>query len=614
MHPRLLISLLTLVVPSLVALAAPEGVPVRKPAFDDEGRTLFPTRTKRMHTLVVPLQFSGTKFSGILYGARLNDMLNLKGYSESGAIGSAADYFDDCSSGAFRPTFDVAGIVSLPQTASYYAGTTGRQRVDEAIKYALDELEKTTDFARYDFDNDGVVDTITFVFAGHSDEEGEGGIPQFYGSLLSQNVSYNDKLIGDYSFISEFQPSTSLRPVRQGIGPFCRGLARALGLPEMAPPAGSVATNTPGQWSLMDSGYRNGNAWLPPMMSAYEQWMLRWLEFDEPAVDADGNWLVNQKFLLPAVGTPGRKALRIYSTPLNGGEKSEFFVFETRGTSRWDAALPEQGGVLVWRVNYDSRQWSLDYVNAYGQSRLVPLVSNPEENMYLWPGRRGYGWYISGVDAWLAPLSVATAFNPGFADVRYNTDTETASLVFNSDAVRPEITAAVLTSERIDFFDNDIRLSWEDAGPDCFYLLTVRRPDDMSKYLYLNDIQGYFTSGTTFDIRGISPDDWKLVWDASVTVVSGLPSLIDAEPFRFIPAESRLAAAVEDIEGDHCAAVRVENDRIIAPEGTRVFTPDGREVSTAAPGRGIRLIILPTPATGSAPSGRGSAPFKILIP
>ena len=75
------------------------------------------------HFLVILVQFSDTKFAS--EGTAQQDfynLLNQKGYSVNGAVGSARDFYYENSHGVFEPIFDVYGPVTLDNAMAYYGG------------------------------------------------------------------------------------------------------------------------------------------------------------------------------------------------------------------------------------------------------------------------------------------------------------------------------------------------------------------------------------------------------------------------------------------------------------------------------------------------------------
>ena len=148
-------------------IASTQEAPQRMPALTSDGRTTFPTKTTDVHSLVVLMEYADTKFTMADPKAAFTDWLNKEGYNEHNAVGSARDYYMAASNGQFAPTFDVVGVVELPQTSAYYVGDGKYSTFGEALDYALEAVDDEVDFSKYDFDGDGTVDTVYFIYAGY---------------------------------------------------------------------------------------------------------------------------------------------------------------------------------------------------------------------------------------------------------------------------------------------------------------------------------------------------------------------------------------------------------------------------------------------------------------
>ena len=75
-------------------------------------------------------------------------------------------YFKDCSYGQFTPFFDVVGPIKLPRKHAIYGA--GNDRMDLLLADACATVDDLVDFAKYDANNDGIVDLVYIIYAGHS--------------------------------------------------------------------------------------------------------------------------------------------------------------------------------------------------------------------------------------------------------------------------------------------------------------------------------------------------------------------------------------------------------------------------------------------------------------
>ena len=113
-----------------------ERAKVRQGLFEDRG----PNGVKGFYkTLVILVEFPTQPFVTPNPAQQFSNLLNQKGYTDNGATGSAADYFEASTAGLFQPQFDVVGPYTLPYDYAYYganvSGNDGRPR--DMIKHAL---------------------------------------------------------------------------------------------------------------------------------------------------------------------------------------------------------------------------------------------------------------------------------------------------------------------------------------------------------------------------------------------------------------------------------------------------------------------------------------------
>ena len=75
-------------------------------------------------------------------------------------------YFKDCSYGKFTPEFNVVGPVKLPREQTYYG--EGDDNIEALMEDACSAIDNIVNFADYDANNDGMVDLVYVIYAGHS--------------------------------------------------------------------------------------------------------------------------------------------------------------------------------------------------------------------------------------------------------------------------------------------------------------------------------------------------------------------------------------------------------------------------------------------------------------
>ncbi|MBQ1816429.1 MAG: peptidase M6, partial [Bacteroidaceae bacterium] len=126
--------------------------------------------------LVIMVDFSDLKFRYTKND--INKLLNGTEYDASNGYhgyGSAAQYFNDCSNGKFKPQFDIVGPYHLSKSYTVYG------KDDDDISSLLRDVctiaNKDVDFTQYDSDNDGYVDLVYIIYAGYSAQWGEAKNP-----------------------------------------------------------------------------------------------------------------------------------------------------------------------------------------------------------------------------------------------------------------------------------------------------------------------------------------------------------------------------------------------------------------------------------------------------
>lgn len=306
-----------------------------------------------LDTLRVPcilVEFSDVKFEGNAPVEYFDAILNQEDYSEGMATGSVRDYFQDNSLGAFTPVFDVYGPVSLPRYRAYYGrdvitdGVRADAAADEALRDACLLLQEDVDFSRYDSDQDGVLDMILYIYAGHDQSQGgpQDAIWAHHWSMSkSSNPELQDIEIGGVRLDSYFcAPELRGREGKDlsGIGLISHEFGHALGLPDFYDQVGSGSGKAmdPGEFALMCYGSGNNFGFTPPYLTAEERIMLGWMERESLQELQPG------KQVLQAIE---HNAAYIIPTQTEG----EYFILEYRDSKGWDMPLPE--GLVLYHVD-----------------------------------------------------------------------------------------------------------------------------------------------------------------------------------------------------------------------------------------------------------------------
>lgn len=319
------------------------------PRTHDESKKM--THGER-HIPVILANFSDVSYILDNPQQRFNALLNENGYSYNGAVGSVQDYYVSNSHGAFTPIFDVYGPVTLPNDMAYY-GAPVRQngrivandvRPEWAIYDACLLLDATVDFSQYDYDNDGYVDMILFYYPGYNTAEG-GSQDAIWPH--SWNVSngldanarkhkFDGLKLGSYFCTSElkgYRGSTMC-----SIGTTCHEFGHSLGMPDFYDTDYTDNGYAAGldDFALMSSGSYNKDGNVPPYLCAEEKIYLGWMTQDDIQDLPEG-----------AISFGSIKDEIAFKTETS--VEGEYFLYECRDGSGWDASLPQ--GLLVYHID-----------------------------------------------------------------------------------------------------------------------------------------------------------------------------------------------------------------------------------------------------------------------
>ncbi|MDE6511938.1 MAG: hypothetical protein K2L00_07595, partial [Muribaculaceae bacterium] len=204
--------------------------------LDTGGRSNYPTIGKGNRSLVVLVEFQDVEFTVPNPKDYFTRQLNEPGFSDYGGAGSALDYYIASSNGLYQPQFDVYGPVKVSKNASYFNGM-GNKEMALFIRESLTELHDKgeIDFSNYDYDNDGIVDTVFFYYAGYgsADSDTETIWPhQFDFRYLNTGVGstslrFDGKKVGPYACANELKgknPQTGKLPWKDGSEPWVEGI------------------------------------------------------------------------------------------------------------------------------------------------------------------------------------------------------------------------------------------------------------------------------------------------------------------------------------------------------------------------------------------------------
>ena len=302
--------------------------------------------------LVILVSYSDTDFSRDDPRSDYDKILNQRGYNEGVGPGCVADYFREQSGGLFNLECDVFGPYKLSSKAQPYEKPTvktrnyGTSQMRDATKMMLAE-NPGHNYRQYDWNGDGYVDQVIYVFAGYAGNQGS----KSYGYLWPNTASISSIATPDGVRISNYTASAEkwLNNKSCGIGTICHEFSHSLGLPDIYPTDSSVSFySVCDEWDLMDGGNFTNWGWCPPNYTAQEKMCLGWLtptELAEPATVKD---------MRPV--SEGGEVYIVRHTD------NEYLLLENHRWTGWDVALPGQG-LLITHVDYSATAWNSNSVN-----------------------------------------------------------------------------------------------------------------------------------------------------------------------------------------------------------------------------------------------------------
>ncbi len=302
--------------------------------------------------LIILVEFSNKSFSMANPKEYYSGMANEVGFTRGYQEGSVHDYFYEQSDGQFDLTFDVVGPVKMPNGYEYYGKDAANGSIDENIGAmlisAINQVDNQVTWSDYDWNNDGEVEQVYFIYAGGGQATGAGENTiwphkwnlRYVSGAGGKPMTKQGMTIDVYACSNEILTGS----VVAGIGTICHEFSHCLGLPDMydtSGNSGNTATNYGmGNWDLMNSGNYNNNGYTPAGYTSWEKMMAGWLEPVELSSSAYVTDMQPQ--------SEGGQAYIIY----NPAYRNEYYMIENRARSGWDAYLPGEG-MLVLHVDYD---------------------------------------------------------------------------------------------------------------------------------------------------------------------------------------------------------------------------------------------------------------------
>lgn len=270
-----------------------------------------------------------------------NMLFNQIGYSEDGAQGSVFDFYTDVSYGQLQLVCDVIGPFTSKNNRSYY-GSNDRDGDDnhpeELFEEAINQAISEVSLKDYDSDNDGFVDNVHILFAGHGEEAGAPDDAIWsHEATFYQPYEIQGMKIDRYSCAPELRGNSGKGISR--IGPHCHEIGHALGAMDYYDTnydddGGYDGT---GEWDVMAFGSWNNDGITPadfnPYVKAYDY---GWITpKDLPSGDVT---------IYPSFDTPEQ----YYK--LGSPYSADYYLLENRSKERWGAGVPGEG-LLIFHIH-----------------------------------------------------------------------------------------------------------------------------------------------------------------------------------------------------------------------------------------------------------------------
>lgn len=318
-------------------------------------------------TLVILVQFPDCKFLSSDPKTAFNYFLNAESGEQApealtsayngSNYGSVKQYFTEMSKGTFTPIFDVAGVVTVSKSYTYYGQDASENNRDiysknlvvEACKLAKSQLG--VNFSDYDLNNDGKADLVYIIYAGIG--QNLGGDANTIWAHTRAGANYpidNETNIYSYGLNCELNaPDKTTTNYISGIGVFCHEFSHCMGIPDLYPynTAAHVNNQEPEYWDLMDAGEYWNRGFNP---AAYSPWELDIVGWDSN-IETLGN--TAQQLELQ----PYYQDRKVYKIEAHDGQ---YLLLQNLQKVGWWKGFPSHG-LLIHRIDYNKPTVGLDY-------------------------------------------------------------------------------------------------------------------------------------------------------------------------------------------------------------------------------------------------------------
>lgn len=406
--------------------------------------------------LVILFAFQDQRFTHSK--SEFRTLFNQVNYTASSRTGSVHDYYYDVSHGLFSLNMDVVGpFVGVENTAYYGDSDNGYQAF---AKEAVDSASKYVDFSRYDNDNDGHIDGLHIIFAGHGEEAGAPAANIWSHKWNIFNPpTYNGTVIDVYSCSPELSGNNGT--FMTNIGVICHELGHVFGAPDYYDTdyAGSGGEYPGlGSWDIMSGGSWNRNGITPAHHNPYTKiYIYRWATCD--TLDA-----TPQVVTLDPVSRSNADFHRV-----NTSSPGDFFLLENRQKEKWDRHVPGSG-MLVYHVHPNAHGAN---VNNSRHPQQISLLSPSGQDYYPTSLPSSYGAVSSSVTPlpgdsqrdsltdfsmpWFRPWSQERNYTPFYHISENFTTLQVSFCIGNAEPEPMNVSAEPLSNTQV-------ALNWDDYG------------------------------------------------------------------------------------------------------------------------------------------------------
>jgi M6 family metalloprotease-like protein len=281
--------------------------------------------------LTVLVEFAD--LSTAVTAADVEEMLNAPNYRENGNFCSVREYYHLMSNGKLDYSNQVVGPIKLSQNQRYYVQ---HLLCEEALDKVVNELG--VDLSQFDSRNEGIVDAVSFMYAGRTVYEGE-----LWPHNFELNLNYNGIKVRSYTI-----QSLGRQRVDLSIGTFCHEsghlLCRFPDLYDYGSRDGDFEQSSGmGYYCLMSAGNHLNSGRTPAPICAYLRDLVGWCD-RQIRLNSDGLYEAKQ-------GNYG--TLLKYETH----RANEYFIIENRTQDGLDTYLPDSGLAVYHCDTLGSNEW-----------------------------------------------------------------------------------------------------------------------------------------------------------------------------------------------------------------------------------------------------------------